>query len=111
MVGGSIADGVNNLTANTSLITSAATNQASQSRPADTFYREYGDESGGTTSASVSTNDLNDFEAALNSAPGQAAYHAYWDLLNGGTSSITNIDLSAIEARMKKTYTGFTATI
>ncbi len=110
VIGGSIQDGVYDLTANGALITSAAANQAAQARATDTLYRLYGDVLGGATAA-VNATDLSAFLASLGSTPGQTAYRAYWDILNGGTSSINATDLSAIEARLGKSYTGFSATI
>jgi hypothetical protein len=105
VVGGSIADGVYDITLNHAAVTDAAGQVLAADRT-DTFYRLFGDYNG---SMRVNNSSLLKFITALNSRAGQSNYLAYFDYNNDGR--INNTDLLALEQRLNTYYGGFTPTI
>jgi large repetitive protein len=118
VAGGSIANGVYDITANTGSITSLANpTQTAQARATDTFARLFGNATGQTTAGGVTTLTVNGtaltlLENEFDAAPGQMAYkEAYFDVTGGGTNQINGTDLTLGENNFNKSYTGFLATI
>jgi len=114
VVGGSIADGVYDITLNEADVTAVSGGGTLANNRTDTFYRLTGDALGYSANGSkadVSNTDLSLFKLALNKAPGQTGYKAYFDFLGAGLDSISNSDLSIFKLRLNKTYTGFSPTI
>lgn len=108
VVGGSIADGVYDITLNAAAVTSDANPAiASQTRATDTFYRLYGDVTG---SEHVNNVDYNLFLASYNLKPGQPGYQAALDSTGSG-AKISNTDYNLFLANYNKKVSGFTATI
>ena len=105
--GGSIADGVYDVTLNTAAVTSEANPTTGVTgRPTDTFYRLFGDAQG---TRGVNSSDYNAFEStyALKSTdPGYLAYFA-----DDGTGKIDSADYNAFEANYGTRLSGFTPTI
>jgi hypothetical protein len=105
--GGSIADGVYDITLNASAVTSDANPAvSSQTRATDTFYRMYGDAQG---TGKVNSADYNAFLSTFglkSTAPGYLAYFA-----DDGTTKIDSADYNAFLGNFGRKLSGFTATI
>jgi hypothetical protein len=117
--GGSIADGVYNITLNNadvSPVTGTGTLAASDT---ETFYRLAGDALGylnNGNEAVVTTADYNQAKNAFTSGPlpGQPLYRAYFDFLGSGTLDvIATADFNQVKTRFTNglTYSSFTPTI
>ena len=107
VTGGSIADGVYDITLNAAAVTSDANPAvSSQTRATDTFYRLFGDAQG---TGKVNTADYTAFLSTFglkSTAPGYLAYFA-----DDGTTKIDSADYNAFLANYGKKLSGFVATI
>jgi hypothetical protein len=103
--GGSIADGVYDITLNHAAVTDTQGQTLAADR-VDTFYRLYGDTSGHGT---VNNADTFQLRATFGLSAGDAGYLAYLDY--NGTGAITNADVFQFRKRFGTTVAGFTATI
>ena len=100
VVGGSVADGVYDLTLVAAAVTSAAAPAvAAEPRAADTFERLFGDVNGDGT---VNNADYARFSRAFGSGTGAAAYVAAFDYDGNGT--INNADYAQFTRRFGVTY-------
>ena len=107
VTGGSIANGVYDITMNAAAITSDANPAVtSQARSTDTFYRLYGDLTGNQR---VTAADYNAFLSTYNLRSNQAGYLAAFDAQN--TGRINAADFNAFLADYNQRLSGFTATI
>jgi hypothetical protein len=102
--GGSLANGVYDITVNTGSITSQASPaQTAQARGIDVFARMFGNATGQTTVDGVTTPTVNGtaltlLENEFDASPSQTAYkEAYFDELGGGTEQINGTDLTLVE--------------
>lgn len=106
--GGSIADGVYDVTLNSLAATSDANSSANaQSRATDTFFRLYGDVTG---DGRVSNADYNGFLSSYNLKAGESGYLAALDATGTG-SKIGNSDYNLFLSNLNARVSGFTATI
>jgi hypothetical protein len=107
VTGGSIADGVYDITLNASAVTSDANpSVSSQARPTDTFYRLFGDAQGtGKVNSADYTAFLSTF-GLKSTAPGYLGYFA-----DDGSTKIDSSDYNAFLANFGRKLSGFTATI
>jgi hypothetical protein len=105
VVGGSIADGVYDLTLNHAAITDAQ-GQALAADRVDTFYRLYGDSNGDGT---VNNADTFQLRKTFGAGTGDAAFLAYLDATGDGT--VNNADVFQYRRRFGTTFSGFTTTI
>jgi hypothetical protein len=107
VTGGSIGDGVYDITLNSAAVSSEAAPTATVTpRATDTFYRMYGDALG---TGKVNSSDYNAFLSTFglkNTAPGYLAYFA-----DDGTTKIDSSDYNAFLGNFGKKLSGFTATI
>ena len=107
VTGGSIADGVYDITLNPAAVTSDANPAVlAQSRPTDTFYRLFGDAQG---TGKVNSADYTAFLSSYglkSTAPGYLAYFA-----DDGTNKIDSADYNAFLTNYGKKLSGFVATI
>jgi hypothetical protein len=107
VTGGSIGDGVYDLTLDPTKVTSESTPTASVTpRAADTFYRLFGDANG-----DMRVNN-SDYAAFLNTnglKAGQAGFNAAFD--SNGDGRVNNLDYGAFLNDNGIKYSGFTATI
>ena len=105
--GGSIADGVYDITLNPTAVTSDANPAVTaQSRPMDTFYRLFGDAQGtGKVNASDYTAFLSTY-GLKSTSPGYLGYFAA-----DGSTKIDAADYNAFLANYGKKLSGFTPTI
>jgi uncharacterized repeat protein (TIGR03803 family) len=105
--GGSIGNGVYDITLNTAAVTSDANPTASvQSRAADTFYRLLGDANG---DGRVNNADYAAFLNTNGLKAGQAGFDAAFDF--NGDGRINNSDYAAFLTDNSLRYTGFSPTI
>ena len=105
--GGSIADGVYDITLNAGTVTSDANpSVSSQSRPTDTFYRLFGDAQG---TGKVNSADYDAFLSTYGLKSTSAGYLAYF--ADDGTTKIDSSDYDAFLYNYGKKLSGFTATI
>jgi hypothetical protein len=105
VVGGSIADGVYDLTLHASAVTDFLGNALAADQ-VDTFWRLYGDSNGDGT---VNNADTFQLRATFGASPGDAAYLAYLDY--SGTGAINNADVFQFRKRFGTTFSGFTPTL
>jgi endonuclease/exonuclease/phosphatase family metal-dependent hydrolase len=105
VVGGSIADGVYDITLHASAVTDSAGQTLAADR-VDTFYRLFGDSNGDQR---VNNTDLSRFAATFNLSSGQMGYLAYFDF--NGDGRINNLDLAQFAFRFNTVWGGFTPTI
>jgi hypothetical protein len=107
VVGGSIANGVYDITFNAAAVTSDANPAvAAQSRPTDTFYRLFGDSTG-----DMRVNNA-DYAAFLNTnglKTGQAGFNAAFD--SNADGRVNNLDYGTFLTDNGLRYSGFTSTI
>jgi hypothetical protein len=107
VVGGSIANGVYDITMNAAAVTSDANSAvAAQARATDTFFRLFGDYQGTGTVNSI---DKARFNLAYGTSVGAAAYIAAFD--SNGNGTIDSIDKGRFNLDFGVTYSGFAATI
>ena len=105
--GGSIADGVYDITLNAGTVTSDANpSVSSQSRATDTFYRLFGDAQG---TARVNSADYSAFLSTYGLKSTAAGYLGYF--ADDGTAKIDTSDYNAFLSNYGKKLSGFTATI
>ena len=109
--GGSIADGVYDITLNTAAVTSEAHPTATTTaRATDTFYRLYGDALGNAASGQkISNTDYNLFLSTFGLKSGATGYLAYFN--EDGNTKIDNTDYNIFLSNFGKKLTGFAATI
>jgi hypothetical protein len=105
VVGGSIADGVYDLTLNAAAVTDAQGQALAASRT-DTFYRLYGDANGDGT---VNNADTFQLRKTFGLSAGATGYLACFDANGDGT--VNNADVFQYRKRFGTTYSGFNATI
>jgi hypothetical protein len=105
VVGGSIADGVYDITLNAGAVSDADGQTLSASRT-DTFFRLYGDSNG---DGRVNNTDLAKFSNAFGTVSTNPGYLTYFDFNNDGR--INNTDLAAFSKRFGNSFLGFTPTI
>jgi predicted outer membrane repeat protein len=105
VVGGSIADGVYDITLNHAAVTDAP-GQALAADRVDTFYRLYGDTNG---DQSVNGTDYFQFKNAYGTSSGQSGYLAYLDYNADGL--INGTDYFQFKQRYGMSFSGFTPTI
>jgi hypothetical protein len=111
VTGGSIANGVYDITVNNGSVTVNSTGAVLFDPPAlDTFYRLFGDSKGTDTGSVNNLTDFTRFKAALGSNVGQPAYKAYFDWNSDGT--INNlVDFTHFKADLGETFGGYTKTL
>jgi hypothetical protein len=105
VVGGSIADGVYDITLNHAAVTDAGGQTLAADRT-DVFFRLYGDSNGDGT---VNNADTFNLRKTFGLSTGQTGYLAYLDYNGDGT--VNNADVFQFRKRFGITYGGFTATI
>jgi hypothetical protein len=106
VVGGSIADGVYDITLHAAAVASNLNGQALAADRVDTFYRLYGDTSGHGT---VNNADTFQLRSTFLKNTGDAGYLAYLDYDGNGT--VNNADVFQFRKRFGTTFSGFNATI
>lgn len=107
VTGGSIGDGVYDITLNVAAVTSESNPAASVTpRATDTFYRLYGDAQG---TGKVNTSDYGAFLTTFGLKSSAAGYLAYF--ADDGSGKIDTSDYGAFLANFGKKLSGFTATI
>ena len=107
VTGGSIADGVYDVTLNAAAVTSDANPSVSaQPRPMDTFYRLFGDAQG---TGKVNTADYDAFLSTYGLKSTSARYLGYF--ADDGGTKIDSADYNAFLANYGKKLSGFIATI
>ena len=107
VVGGSIGDGVYDITLNNAAVTSDANPSVrSQTRPTDTFYRLFGDAQG---TGKVNAADYNAFLSSYGLKSGSAGYLGYF--ADDGSTKIDAADYNAFLGNYGKKLSGFTVTI
>ena len=105
--GGSIADGVYDITLTPSAVTSDANaTVSSQPRATDTFYRLFGDAQG---TGKVNSADYGAFLSTYGLKSTSAGYLAYF--ADDGSTKIDAADYNAFLGNYGKKLSGFTATI
>ena len=105
--GGSIADGVYDITLNAAAVTSDANSSVTvQPRAADTFYRLFGDTQG---TGKVTTADYTAFLSTYGLKSTDPAYLGYF--ADDGTTKIDNADYNVFLGNYGKKLSGFMATI
>jgi uncharacterized repeat protein (TIGR03803 family) len=105
--GGSIGNGVYDITLNSSAVTSAANPTVTvQARPVDTFYRLFGDING---DGRVNNADYAAFLSTNGLKAGEAGFDAAFD--SNGDGRINNSDYALMLTDNGLRYSGFTATI
>jgi hypothetical protein len=105
VVGGSIADGVYDVTLHASAVTDAL-GQALAADRLDTFFRLYGDTNGDQI---VNAADNFKFKSAFGTSIGQSGYLAYLDYNDDGI--INASDNFQFKRRFGMSFSGFTPTI
>jgi hypothetical protein len=105
VVGGSIADGVYDLTLHHTAVSDTQGQTLAADRT-DTFFRLYGDGNGDGT---VNNTDTFKVKTTFLKNAGDAAYLAYFDYNGDGT--VNNTDTFQLKQRFLTNYTGFTPTI
>lgn len=107
VTGGSIADGVYDITLNASAITSEFNPTSTvQPRPTDTFYRLFGDAQG---TGKVNTADYDAFLSTYGLKSTSAGYLGYFAA--DGTIKVDTSDYDAFLAHYGRKLSGFIATI
>jgi uncharacterized repeat protein (TIGR03803 family) len=107
VVGGTIANGVYDISLNAAAVTSAANPAVTaQSRPTDTFYRLFGDSNG---DGRVNNADYAAFLNTNGLKSGQPGFNSAFD--SNGDGRINNSDYALMLTDNGLRYSGFTATI
>ena len=105
VVGGSIADGVYDITLSAAAVSDSAGHTLAADRT-DTFYRLFGDALGHMR---VNNQDLNKMSSTFGLSSAQAGYLVYLDY--SGDGRVNNQDLNQFANRFGSAWSGFTPTI
>jgi hypothetical protein len=107
VINGSIADGVYDITLDHTKVTDVV-GQVMAADRVDTFFRMFGNSTGGTTGATVSNTDYRRFAGAFGALPTDSNYLAYFDFFGG---SISNSAYRQFARRFGQVWSNFSVTI